>query len=175
MSSLLPLSILRLVSLSHTIWNPDYTLRLADSQIWTQLVLHYNVVAATIPCLRPFLRAFYTEQLANMVIIGEEPSISSTQATKGQSSAPLSSIIKWALSGSNKSRGDDEKSGSHAQPHELSTFERTIRGYGKTETSVMRNERSNNPGEGESESRRSDWSERAIVVRQTVDVRHSEI
>lgn len=165
--SLIPLSILRLVSLSHTLRSPDYTLRLADSEIWTQIELHYNVVAATIPCLRPFLRAFYTEQLANMVVLDEEPSISSTAATKGQSSAPLSSIIKWALSGSNKS--GNEKSGSV----ELSTFEKTIRGYGKTETSVMRNETRNNPGEAE--SRKSDWSERAIVVRQTVDVRHSEL
>jgi hypothetical protein len=160
---LIALSTLRLISLSRTISSPDYTLALADSEIWTQFEIHYNVVAATIPCLRPFLRAFYTEQLTKMVIVDDDPSIPSTAATKGQSSTPLRSIIASALSGN---------AGAEKNTWRLSAFETTIRGYGKTESSAMRNDTRNNPGDGASMA--SDWSKRAIVVRQTVDVRHAD-
>ena len=157
------LSALRLWSLSRTLSDPDYTLALADTEIWTQFELHYNVVSATIPCLRIFLRAFHTDQLTHMISIHDESGVPSNAATKGQSSAPLSSIIAAALGGSNWTGQDND---------EISTFEEKVKGYGKTESSAMRNE-----GKGiarDEASMASDWSERAIVVKQTVDVHYAD-
>ena len=155
-----------MVSISRTLRSSDYTLHLANTEIWTQVEMHYNVVAASIPCFRIFLRAFHTNQLTHLITINEgseAPEVPSNAATKGQSSAPLSDIIAAALTGNDARSGKDR---------EVSTFEKTIRGYGKTESSAMRNPKEGNRHDGASMG--SDWSETAIVVKQTVDVRYGD-
>jgi hypothetical protein len=51
-------TIFRLYYLSDAITGPDPTIDSVNSIITTQIVMHFSIMAATIPCIRPFLRAF---------------------------------------------------------------------------------------------------------------------
>lgn len=48
----------RLYLLNDAINGPDPTINGVSSIITTQVVMHFSIMAATIPCMRPFLRAF---------------------------------------------------------------------------------------------------------------------
>lgn len=48
----------RIYYLQETLSEPDYTFQGVDLVITTQVVLHYSLMAATFPCLKPFLAAF---------------------------------------------------------------------------------------------------------------------
>lgn len=132
--------------------------------------MHYNVVAASIPCFRIFLRVFHTNQLTHLTHMfsiddgPDGPEVPSNAATKGQSSAPLSEIVAAAL------RSDSAEGGKN--PEQRSAFEKTVHGYGKTESSAMRDPNGGDQQEGASKG--SDCSETAIVVKQTVDVRYAD-
>jgi hypothetical protein len=56
--------ILRLVYLTRTRHSIDYTFDLTLPAIFNQVELHYGLFSMTIPCLRPFLKAFDTGTLA---------------------------------------------------------------------------------------------------------------
>ena len=56
--SVIPLSILRLVTLTPVLASPDYTFTLVPAAVYTQIEMHFSVIASTIPCMRPFLKAF---------------------------------------------------------------------------------------------------------------------
>lgn len=56
-------TVLRLVSISRLSGN-DFTWTYVTPEVYTQLELHYSLIAATIPCLRIFLKAWNTSFLA---------------------------------------------------------------------------------------------------------------
>lgn len=53
-------TILRLDSIFDTFRSTDPTLRGALSQVYTQIELSYAIIAATLPCFRPFMKALST-------------------------------------------------------------------------------------------------------------------
>lgn len=59
-------TVLRLVALS-TLSGHDFTWAYVVPEIYTQLEMHYSLIAATIPCLRIFLKAWHTRFL-NMAL-----------------------------------------------------------------------------------------------------------
>lgn len=59
-------TVLRLVSLS-SLDGDNFTWTYVIPEVYTQLEMHYNLIAATIPCLRIFLRAWHTRFL-NMAL-----------------------------------------------------------------------------------------------------------
>ncbi|TQB70899.1 hypothetical protein MPDQ_007993 [Monascus purpureus] len=56
----IPLTILRAIYLTHALDSPDPSLEAVNTAITTQVLLHYSLMAATIPCLKPFVIAFNT-------------------------------------------------------------------------------------------------------------------
>ena len=54
------LAILRLTYLSPANYGSDPTLTGVNANICTQVLLHYSLMAATIPCLKPFVISFNT-------------------------------------------------------------------------------------------------------------------
>ncbi|WEW54855.1 hypothetical protein PRK78_000281 [Emydomyces testavorans] len=53
-------SIIRVTDIDGAVSPIDPTLRSVDSSISTEVLLHYSLMAATIPCLKPFVIAFNT-------------------------------------------------------------------------------------------------------------------
>ncbi|EEP82282.1 predicted protein [Uncinocarpus reesii 1704] len=56
----IPATIVRVISIDGAVTPIDPTLRSVDSSICTEVLLHYSLMAATIPCLKPFVIAFNT-------------------------------------------------------------------------------------------------------------------
>lgn len=71
--SIIAISAIRIHSLSRLGPDSDYTFKLAQPAAWGQLEMHYNLVAAIIPCLRLFLRVWDTHQLANLTWFDGDP------------------------------------------------------------------------------------------------------
>ncbi|KAM5482516.1 hypothetical protein MaudMau93_006690, partial [Microsporum audouinii] len=53
-------SIFRLTTIHGVVDLRDPTLSMVPYVIWTEILLHYSIMAATIPCLKPFFIAFNT-------------------------------------------------------------------------------------------------------------------
>ncbi|EFQ98518.1 hypothetical protein MGYG_01545 [Nannizzia gypsea CBS 118893] len=53
-------SIFRLTTINGAVDLQDPTLSMVPYVIWTEILLHYSIMAATIPCLKPFFIAFNT-------------------------------------------------------------------------------------------------------------------
>jgi hypothetical protein len=60
-------ALLRLHYLYRTIHGPDPTLAGATSSIYTQFEINLGLMAASIPCAKPFIQAFYTGYLTHQV------------------------------------------------------------------------------------------------------------
>ena len=54
------LIILRQTYLDRSLCHPDPSLHLSDAMIATAVLLHYSIMVATVPCLKPFVIAFNT-------------------------------------------------------------------------------------------------------------------
>ncbi|PGH26561.1 hypothetical protein AJ80_01690 [Polytolypa hystricis UAMH7299] len=50
--------------LHRDISSDDILFSTADSSVWMEISLHYGLIAATIPCLKPFIKAFNTGYLS---------------------------------------------------------------------------------------------------------------
>lgn len=53
-------AIVRMVCIDDAINSDDPTLQCVNANICTEILLHYSLMAATIPCLKPFVIAFNT-------------------------------------------------------------------------------------------------------------------
>ncbi len=58
---LIAFALLRLHNLATGIRSPNPTLDLVGAVVWAEIELHYANIAATMPCLRPFMAAVSTE------------------------------------------------------------------------------------------------------------------
>lgn len=58
--SLIVLSILRLDNLRTSLWSDEFFFDYTTTEIYTQALMCYSIVSATVPCLRIFLGAFET-------------------------------------------------------------------------------------------------------------------
>ena len=66
---LIPLSISRLLDLATTLSAPDFLFRYSTTEIYTQALMCFSLISATIPCLRIFLGAFQSGMLGGDLII----------------------------------------------------------------------------------------------------------
>ncbi|KAF2436424.1 hypothetical protein EJ08DRAFT_691592 [Tothia fuscella] len=64
---IMPLAVLRLVSLSGLHRSSDYPWDVILATVYAQIEMHYSLIAASIPCLRPFLKAWNTGYMATQV------------------------------------------------------------------------------------------------------------
>lgn len=62
--SIIAVAILRLIYLKHALSSTDYAFKIVPAEVLTQIEMHYSLIAATIPCMRPFLKAFNTGYLS---------------------------------------------------------------------------------------------------------------
>lgn len=143
-TSLIPISILRLVSLSQTLKSDNFLFDCVTTEIWTQAELCFAVLSATIPCLRIFLAAAQT----GLLDLGATDIGTSAYNTGSRAHKLRSSRIKRS------GQGDFN-------------IELTARGHGETISKAV-------AGRGDSASMASDSSERAIVVRQTVNIQFDQ-
>lgn len=60
----------------------DYTFQIVTTDVFTQLEMHLCIISATIPCMRPFLKAFDTGYLGTTVA-QIDPTAISTKGSKG--------------------------------------------------------------------------------------------
>ncbi|PLB46507.1 hypothetical protein P170DRAFT_427822 [Aspergillus steynii IBT 23096] len=59
-TTLIIISIVRQIYLNRAFSAPDLSLRLSDALVATEVLLHFSIMAATMPCLKPFVVAFNT-------------------------------------------------------------------------------------------------------------------
>ncbi|KAI9801612.1 MAG: hypothetical protein M1825_003291 [Sarcosagium campestre] len=52
--------VLRIIFLTRALNSSDYTFESVDFSVVTMIELHYSLMAATIPCMKPFIKAFNT-------------------------------------------------------------------------------------------------------------------
>jgi len=148
--------------MSHTL-QPSHTPLLlynwSTIEIYTQAEMCYNLLSATIPCLRIFMRAARSGMLGGLVL--EEGGVeyySSRGATAGGSrSRSYGKKRAVGYSGSGQDGGGGGSSGI-----ELGSF--AARGLGESEAKIGAGTASDKASLG------SDSSRRAIIVKQTVDV-----
>ncbi|KAK5118989.1 hypothetical protein LTR62_000200 [Meristemomyces frigidus] len=153
----LPITILHLVSLSNVNANDiSFTYVLPD--VLTQVELHSNLIATTLPCLRLFLTAWNTSFM-NIGLEEIDPQAFAEHVTSHTRSYELSSMQhKQSNKGTGMGTGSKQNSNSNNNAWSRSNMGRnTTRG----ETSKR--------GEKDDDAA-SDSSQQAIVVRQTVRV-----
>ncbi|KAJ9640331.1 hypothetical protein H2199_005870 [Coniosporium tulheliwenetii] len=76
------LSTLRLLALHDAMTSTDYTFDLVLAAVYTQLEMHACLVSATVPCMRPFLKAFDTGYWGT-TIAQVDPTASTTKGSAG--------------------------------------------------------------------------------------------
>ncbi|KAK3680174.1 hypothetical protein LTR78_000551 [Recurvomyces mirabilis] len=145
-----PITILRLVSLGNVM--PDnisftYTL----PEIFTQLEMHCNLIATTLPCLRLFLTAWNTNFM-NLNLEEMDPQAYKEHVTSHTQSYELSSQINGNSKGGSR-LGHKQNSNKHGWAN---------RSQGRNTTMVERAERD--------EDAASDNSTQAIVIKQTIAI-----
>jgi hypothetical protein len=60
LDSVIVITIVRVTYLNGSLRSPDPTLSTVNAALCTQVLLHYSLIAATIPCLKPFVISFNT-------------------------------------------------------------------------------------------------------------------
>ncbi|KAK5161469.1 hypothetical protein LTS14_001265 [Recurvomyces mirabilis] len=174
---LLPISILRLLALSPALHNTNYLFASVEAGTWTQTEQCYAILSATTPCLRIFLSAAQTG-LLNLEATSDG---GGAYYANGSFSQPLSrSRDKRLRSTRIQGHGYGGLSGSAAMSGgggSRHSIELATRQRGETSARVVG--MGSRPGMRDDQvksgddrgSMASDSSERAIVVRQTIDVR----
>ena len=158
-----PVSIIRLVSFAYTTSNRSLSLyTFVIPEILLQVEMHYQVISATTPCLRTFLKVTSTGLLADP--IGIDPSTTQLATTYGRRRTGGSYLLSTFKSERSKNGRNDNDS---------STVRLTGRRHGETVTTAAREEGGGRQGEDNDAA--SDSSQQAIIVRQTVTVRHSQL
>ena len=145
-SSLLPIGILRLCSIHQSVFTNNDKFGFVVNQIYAQVEISYNLIVASAPVLRVFLRAARTG-VHDMTVDG-------TQAGRYESMTKASRSAKSGL-------GNRFLSAAHYFGPDI---ELVFRNQGENITRAI--------GGNDLQSLRSDNSETGIMVRQTVNVEH---
>lgn len=142
--SLLPISILRLLSITRNIASPNFTFDYARTEIYTQVEMTFALLNATIICLHNFLR------------FANSGGLDMTVGTGGM----VTKLYGTGASSADRSRGHTGENLSSLKKRESVRLSNLGRQH---TSSAMR---------ADSVSIASDSSQRKIVVRQTVDVQY---
>ena len=94
---IIALSAIHILSLSPLGPESDFTFDLAYPTVWAQLEMHYNLVAAIVPCLRIFLRVWDTHLLRDPIYL--DGHLSRLDATGATVTDPLGSKAVAAVGG----------------------------------------------------------------------------
>lgn len=159
------ITVLRLVSQAYTLReaSADYSWIAVTPVIYEQIEMHLSIIAATVPCMRLFLKNFNTGYLGTTA--DQVDPTATMQATKGSQSYALSSVRSRHLDSQTKERGeieisrvDDEEDALRLRPDAVGTSVSRV-GVGRVEGSL---------GE-ETGSMESEGSDK-IIIRKTVHV-----
>ena len=150
--STIPLAVLRLVSLSESLASDELVFDYATTEVFTQGELCFSLISATIPCLRIFM------QSANTGLLGKTTFDSTGDRSKASYIGSRSGNFGASF------RSQDQINGRKRAHNraDVETIELHDRMVGETHTSAVAG--------SDKQSVASDSSERAIIVRQTVDV-----
>jgi hypothetical protein len=66
--AIIPVAILRLLSLHNSSGSTDYSFDIVLAIVYAQVEMHFSLIAATVPCLRPFLKAWNTGYLTTQAV-----------------------------------------------------------------------------------------------------------
>jgi hypothetical protein len=159
--SVLAILVIRLYFLAQALHGSDYIFELATPITLAEIQLFYSLIAATIPCLRPFLKAFNSGFMGVAATQADPTLYGSSDGRKGNSSYILQSR-----------RGDNKsalRSAAHASRDEGRGFREV--NIGQSHTCVEHDPMHN----AETGSRTSDGSEK-MIIRQTVawDVQYDD-
>jgi hypothetical protein len=88
-------SILRILSVKPAFENPnhDFTWNCIDFQIWTTVAMHFSIISASVPCVRPFLRSLESGLLDSSMKM--HPRLQSDASGK-QKAFALTTISGWS-------------------------------------------------------------------------------
>ena len=166
LTSLIAFALLRLHNLATGIRSPNPTLDLVGAVVWAEIELHYANIAATMPCLRPFIAAVSTEYGATdpRTALGSKVYGSSSGDRKGGASYILSSFV---------SGGRKEKNYSNID----TTITRMSRkGTSRMNSDISPNDRSNNETTIVHEGKHDEVSigsndSRKMIIKKKIDIR----
>ena len=142
----------RLVSLSDSLASNELIFDYATTEVFTQGELCFSVIAATIPCLRIFM------QSANTGLLGKTTFDSTHDRSRASYIRSRSGNFGISFLSQDQTAG---KKRAHNRA-DVDTIELRDRMIGETQTSAV--------AASDKHSVASDSSERAIIVKQTVDV-----
>ncbi|KAK5698452.1 hypothetical protein LTR17_023656 [Elasticomyces elasticus] len=149
----LPVTVIRLVSISR-VNSAAFTLSYALPEAYTQLEMHCNLIATTLPCLRLFLTAWNTNfmdmRLEEVDPQAYQQHVSSTNKSHAQKSIPMFSMKR-------------SKHSQHAAESSSNSNHDWQNQHGRSIAMVE-------TGHRRDEDAASDNSTRAIVVKQTVTI-----
>lgn len=151
-SSTIPLAVLRLLSLSESSSSNEPVFDYATTEVFTQAELCFSVISATIPCLRIFM------QSANTGLLGKTTFDSTGDRSKASYIGSRSG--NFGISFRSQERASGRRRANNRA--DMDTIELHDRIVGETHTSAV--------AASDKQSVASDSSERAIIVKQTVDV-----
>ncbi|KAK0511131.1 hypothetical protein JMJ35_006683 [Cladonia borealis] len=164
---LIAFALLRLHNLATGIRSPNPTLDLVGAVVWAEIELHYANIAATMPCLRPFMAAVSTEYGATdpRTALGSKVYGSSSGDRKGGASYILSSF---------GSGGRKEKNYSNIDTTITSRMSR--KGTSRMNSDISPNDRSNNETTIVHEGKHDDVSigsndSRKMIIKKKIDIR----
>ena len=165
--SLIAFALLRLHNLASGIRSPNPTLDLVGAVVWAEIELHYANIAATMPCLRPFMAAVSTEYGATdpRSALGSKVYGSSSGERKGGASYILSSF---------GSGGRKEKNYSNIDTTMMSRMSR--KGTSRMNSDISPNDRSANETTIVHEGKHDEVSigsndSRKMIIKKKIDIR----
>jgi len=145
-SRLIPIAVMRLDSLSMSMSSNEHLLAAATTEYYTQAEMTFSLIAATIPCLRIFMEAAKTGLLGISMWGPGTTSGSYTRSYAGKEPGTTSRVRSTVT----KRHGNDEG----IQLRDWNHGSSVARAHAASDKASMR----------------SDGSETAIIVRQTVNV-----
>jgi hypothetical protein len=148
----IPLAVLRLISLSKSLASAELVFDYATTECFTQGEMCFSVISATIPCLRIFMHSAKTGLLG----------MTTFDSTGDRSKASYSGSRSGNFASTSRSQDRSKAKKRAIKVVDEDIIELQDRRLGETHTSAMAG--------SDKQSVTSDSSERAIIVRQTVDV-----
>lgn len=157
------ITILRIVAFREILDNAsDVSWRYVVLAIYTEIEMHYSLIAAHIPCMHVFLKNFNTGYLGTTA---DQVDITATMAaTKGSNSYVLSTVRSRHTQNSDDQPGGGQKSGMYGGKRDIKLSPND----GMTTSRIVHKDR-NGDSNTDAGSVTSDGSDK-IMVRRTVEV-----
>lgn len=158
--SSIPLTILRLINLSHALRSSTYNFSYVPVEILTQAEMCYNVLCATLPSLSMFLASAHT----GLLELGGTDKMASTYGSASRRNGTPKVTLRSG--GSRTGNGEGSNNASKRQGGGVEAYELTEQGHGGRSSAVT-------AAKMQRGSLSSDDSERAIIrVQRTVSLRY---